>query len=89
MEKSVQPQESSIMNRCEGGFVLIDTMWNPMPDTELAAALTAGGVACSYGIQEAEVGATLLWTTGAGIFAARQPCMSGDESAAQLTSRCR
>ena len=58
--------------------LFIDTAWNPMPNTDLAAALTAGGVACSYGIQEAEVGATLLWATGAEVFASRQPQWQAD-----------
>lgn len=58
--------------------LFIDTAWNPMPNTDLAAALTAGGVACSYGIQEAEVGATLLWATGAEVCASRQPQWQAD-----------
>ena len=36
MEASVQPQESSIMNRYVGDSVLIDMVWNPMPNTGLA-----------------------------------------------------
>ncbi|MEY2762761.1 MAG: hypothetical protein RLZZ43_576 [Actinomycetota bacterium] len=36
-----------------------------------AAALDAGGVACSYGIQEAEVGATVLWSTAEAFVARR------------------
>lgn len=51
------------MNSYVEGSVFIDTPWEPAPDTDLAAALDNGGVACSYGIQEAEVGATILWST--------------------------
>jgi hypothetical protein len=50
------------MNSYVEGSVFIDTPWEPAPDTDLAAALVNGGVACSYGIQEAEVGATILWS---------------------------
>lgn len=39
----------------------IDTQWEPAEGTDLYAAYNAGGIACSYGIQEAEVGATILW----------------------------
>lgn len=39
----------------------IDTEWEPAEGTDLYAAYNAGGIACSYGIQEAEVGATILW----------------------------
>ena len=53
----------SVMNYYVDGSVFIDTPWEPTPNTDLAAALDAGGVACSYGIQEAEVGATVLWST--------------------------
>ncbi len=39
----------------------IDTPWEPAEGTDLYAAMNGGGLACSYGIQEAEVGATILW----------------------------
>lgn len=39
----------------------IDTDWQPAEGTDLFAAYNAGGIACSYGIQEAEIGATILW----------------------------
>ena len=39
----------------------IDTKWEPAEGTDLYAAYNAGGIACSYGIQEAEIGATILW----------------------------
>jgi hypothetical protein len=39
----------------------INTEWEPAEGTDLFAAYNAGGIACSYGIQEAEIGATILW----------------------------
>ena len=39
----------------------IDTPWEPAEGTDLYASLNAGGLACSYGIQEAEIGVTVLW----------------------------
>ena len=43
------------------GAQVIFTDWEPFPGTDLAAAYEAGGIACSYGIQVAEIGATILW----------------------------
>ena len=40
---------------------IIDTKWQPSPGTELADVLGNGGIACSYGIQRAEIGTTILW----------------------------
>ena len=40
----------------------VPTDWQPLPDTDLAAVLDNNGIACSYGIQVAEVGGTVLWT---------------------------
>jgi hypothetical protein len=51
------------MNDYVEGLIFIDTPWEPATGTDLAAALDAGGIACSYGIQEAEVGATVMWST--------------------------
>jgi len=39
----------------------IPTKWTPAEGTDLAAALNSGGIACSYGDQDAEVGGTVLW----------------------------
>ena len=39
----------------------ITTKWQPAPGTDLYAAINGGGIACSYGDQEAEVGGTILW----------------------------
>ena len=59
------------------GSVFIDTQWEPAPDTDLAAAIDAGGIACSYGIHDAEVGATVLWST-ADAFASRRAQWQAD-----------
>ena len=39
----------------------IDTPWQPAEGTELADFLNNGGLACSYGMQSAEVGITVDW----------------------------
>ena len=39
----------------------IVTKWQPAPGTDLYSAINGGGIACSYGDQEAEVGGTILW----------------------------
>ena len=40
---------------------VIDTKWQPSPGTELADVLGNGGIACSYGMQSAEIGTTIFW----------------------------
>jgi len=50
----------------------IDTPWQPAPGTELADFLNNGGIACSYGMQSAEVGVTVDWVAdGTTMFNAR------------------
>ena len=66
------------MNQYVEGSDFIDTAWEPAPNTDLAAALDAGGVACSYGIQEAEVGATILWAPGKAAFETRRAQWQAD-----------
>jgi hypothetical protein len=39
----------------------IDTSWDPAVGTDLEAILSHGGLACSYGIQSAEIGITSMW----------------------------
>jgi len=39
----------------------IPTEWAPAEGTDLAAALNSGGIACSYGDADAEVGGTVIW----------------------------
>lgn len=41
--------------------VYIPTEWTPAEGTDLAAVLNNGGIACTYGDQEAEVGGTVMW----------------------------
>lgn len=60
------------------GSTFIDTPWEPAPDTDLKAALDAGGVACTYGIQEAEAGATILWVPSASAFESRRAVWKAD-----------
>lgn len=60
------------MNQYVEGSFFIDTPWEPAPNTDLAAAINSGGVACSYGIQEAEVGATILWAPADDTFTERR-----------------
>jgi len=45
------------------GSKFVPTDWQPSPDTDLDAALTNQGIACTYGIQVAEVGGTILWVS--------------------------
>lgn len=44
----------------------VATDWEPAEGTDLYAAYSVGGIACSYGIQEAEVGATVIWAPNFG-----------------------
>lgn len=43
------------------GSEFIPTDWQPSPKTDLEAALSNQGIACTYGIQQAEIGGTILW----------------------------
>jgi hypothetical protein len=52
----------------------IDTPWEPAEGTDLFETLSRGGIACSYGIQTAEIGATILWAPNDdGVFESRIP----------------
>ena len=52
----------------------IDTQWEPAEGTDLFEVYSRGGIACSYGIQVAEVGATILWPPNdEGVFESRIP----------------
>ena len=44
----------------------INTPWEPAEGTDLFEALAAGGIACSFGLQEAEIGATVFWANDDG-----------------------
>lgn len=39
----------------------IPTEWQPAERTDLKAILDGGGIACTYGVQQAEIGATVSW----------------------------
>lgn len=80
----VTPITYSVPKDCESTKVLaalqkdvrqaqfIDTPWQPAPGTELADFLNNGGIACSYGMQSAEVGITVDWVAnGSTLFANR------------------
>ena len=41
----------------------IPTEWKPAAGTDLYEAINAGGIACTYGDQDAEVGGTILWAS--------------------------
>ena len=43
------------------GSVYVPTEWQPSPGTDLYDAINNGGIACTYGIQVAEVGGTVLF----------------------------
>ena len=47
------------------GAKWIDTSWTPAASTDLEAIYSAGGIACSYGIAQAEVGGTFSWARNA------------------------
>jgi len=52
----------------------IDTQWEPAEGTDLFETYSRGGIACTYGIQEAEIGATILWAPDdEGVFNSRIP----------------
>ena len=62
---------SSFPPKVEGASTIL-TDWEPFPGTDLEAIYQAGGIACSYGIQSAEIGATILWAPNrSGVFAQR------------------
>jgi hypothetical protein len=43
------------------GSVYVPTQWEPSEGTDLYDAINNGGIACTYGIQVAEVGGTVLF----------------------------
>ena len=45
------------------GSTYIPTQWQPATGTELADFLNNGGLACSYGLQSAEIGTTVKWVS--------------------------
>jgi hypothetical protein len=45
------------------GSRYVPTEWQPSPGTDLFDVYEAGGIACTYGIQVAEVGGTVMWAS--------------------------
>jgi hypothetical protein len=45
------------------GAAFIPTVWEPAEGTDLFDVYEAGGIACTYGIESAEVGGTVMWTS--------------------------
>ena len=45
------------------GSLYIPTQWQPAKGAELADFLNNGGLACSYGLQSAEIGTTVKWVS--------------------------
>jgi hypothetical protein len=43
----------------------IPTPWQPAVGTDLEAILNNGGIACTYGVEQAEIGATVSWVKNA------------------------
>ena len=43
------------------GSKYVPTDWQPAKGTDLYDAIQAGGLACTYGIQVAEIGGTVMW----------------------------
>lgn len=56
--------QSKVLNAVQSevaGAKFIDTKWRPAAGTELFDILNSGGISCSYGVQSAEIGATVRW----------------------------
>lgn len=47
------------------GSKFVPTDWQPSPKTDLEAVFSNQGIACTYGIQVAEIGGTILWASNA------------------------
>lgn len=43
------------------GAVYIPTDWEPAEGTDLFEVYEAGGIACTYGVESAEIGGTVMW----------------------------
>ena len=51
----------SAFNQKIEGAVYIPTDWEPADGTDLSKVYEAGGIACTYGIESAEIGGTVMW----------------------------
>lgn len=43
------------------GASYIPTQWQPAQGTDLYRVINSGGIACTYGLQSAEIGGTVMW----------------------------
>lgn len=57
------PQVINAFNLQVPGSKFVPTEWQPSPNTDLATAINSQGIACTYGIQAAEIGGTILWAS--------------------------
>ena len=55
------PVVIAAFNAQVAGSTYVPTDWQPSPGTDLFDAIQNGGIACTYGIQVAEIGGTLMW----------------------------
>ena len=56
----------------------IPVQWQPADGTDLKAILDGGGIACTYGVQQAEIGATVSWVEDtSGLFESRIAAWKG------------
>lgn len=55
------PKVLSAFQQSITGALFIPTDWQPAEDTDLFEVYELGGIACTYGIESAEIGGTLMW----------------------------
>ena len=56
-----QPAVIAAFNAQVKGAKYVPTDWQPSAGTDLYDAINVGGIACTYGIQTAEIGGTIMW----------------------------
>ena len=55
------PAVTEAFNQRLDGATFIPTDWQPAEGTDLFDVYEAGGIACTYGIESAEIGGTVMW----------------------------
>jgi hypothetical protein len=55
------PAVIEAFNQRLDGAAFIPTEWQPAEGTDLYDVYEAGGIACTYGIESAEIGGTVMW----------------------------
>ena len=58
-----QPEVIKAFNDQVEGSIYVPTDWQPSEGTDLYDVYQVGGIACTYGIQVAEVGGTVMWAS--------------------------